>query len=335
MKSLDTPSSKQELKMQRSLHEQLRQLFPFHIEELEYNTASKLASIEQKIDNIVNNDKDLKEVLKKYNIIGHIEKIGDDVFVIPYKGELPTEQLRDGYGYKGGVARALFAKALNIHSSRIRDIDIVCFNSVNDRNYENYLGKTYLGNDFKDGYGVDNESSLESYFTTRDITINEVIYVDGKIFFTKQCLLDTVRSIIRLTEYEKESIYDGDEKQIQKMYSKLLRFYTTMIISTGYAEMDENSLIEPSFLSSFWIAVQLDRSFELGIHYADSFVNELKNRGNLPPEISTGEEALDCLSRDLYEGRAFFRNAPQSIYEVEDDYLVEEELRLRKSSRKK
>lgn len=60
----------------------------------------------------------------------------------------------------------------------------------------------YAEDDLANGHGV--TTVEEDYFETRDFTINEVMVADNKIIISKDCLLDTVRGILRITDFEKK-----------------------------------------------------------------------------------------------------------------------------------
>lgn len=163
----------------------------------------------------------------------------------------------------------------------------------------------------------------DDYFQSRDVTINEVYADDQFIFASKQCILDTVRHIIRATPQELG--WDGNDKKLgPKMLSKVLRFWVETIhrYGEGHLTINEGQFSE-AFIRPFWLLVQLDKALQGNRHVAIAYTEKLKFYGQLPATIQTPEQAALYLA-DLVDGPAFvFRFAERQQFDLEDRWLDE------------
>ena len=212
----------------------------------------------------------LKTFLKEHTFIinqdGHIE-ISHTI-----ESELPV-----GYGFKGGSARSLLREILGLKVIPPRDIDVIRLSA--EEPYEGAdteIAQKYMAQDFEFGDGVEFVDSTINYFNTRDFTINEVYTSESQIFATEQCIRDTIRNIIRTTEYERR-VYSKIGEIGSKMKAKMLRLHAEQMYSIGVSSIPENDRneIEKSFINPFWLAVQLDRAFERSHEVAEQFTQLL------------------------------------------------------------
>lgn len=82
--------------------------------------------------------------------------------------------------------------------------------------------------------------------------------------------------------------------------------------------------LEERAISAFWLAVQLDRAFEIGSGVAERFVDQLKRRGQIPKTIQDVEEAAVYLLK-LLKGKSFYyRHAPTQQMDLERQWIEEE-----------
>lgn len=178
------------------------------------------------------------------------------------KHKLP--KLPNGYGFKGGAARALLQDVLLHEKSTIRDIDITMFSDFNpDENFADQLSREYMAEDYLNNYGVE-QDNLENYFDTRDFTFNEVaaVTVDNKIklLATERCINDLRDKNIVFTDDELRD-YETYGNIKYKLQMKALLFEQIFKKSYGKANFD-HSYIE-DYIPDFHIALQLNKAFEL------------------------------------------------------------------------
>lgn len=273
------------------------------------------------------NDREVLEVLQEYGIpTESIEQIDENLFRIPVNHHFSERPLPPGYHYIGGAARALFMRSLNIDPTYTpRDLDLVRIISENPENsLDESVGWEFSPEDAAFGHGVQVEKNTQDYFTSRDLTINEVMANDREIVITRQGMLDSVRRIIRLSDHEKS---DAENQDSSKMMAKMLRLYVEGINRWGDAHIDDEKLdFEKFFITPFFLALQLDKASEIGTNIAEAYVDELVSRGQLPMEISKVEEAARYLAKFLREDVAFYRHAPLEQFQLEDEWITTESL---------
>ncbi len=241
--------------------------------------------------------------------------INEDGYIeITYKQELVT--LPSPYGFKGGMARSVLRETLGLKSIPPRDLDMIRLSSEPYDGADSEIAEKYMPQDFEFGDGVEPVEDQGEYLKTRDFTINEVYVHGSKIVATEQCIKDTMRNIIRVTEHERFS-YPGDEIG-PKMKAKILRLHTEQIFAIGTSSIpeDDKNKIEKSFINPFWLCVQLDRAFERGVKVADKFTELLIENNIIPDDIKNSTDLGGYLLSQVYGFR--FRNAPYLQYEIEE-----------------
>jgi len=161
----------------------------------------------------------------------------DDTYSLPVINHFSDKRLPIGYGYKGGAARALLLRTLDIDPTYVpRDIDVVRLTWLKDSGeLDAKVAQENMPDDFAYGAGVEVVSDRDEYLTSRDFRLNEVLATDDRIIFTRGALLDTIRHIIRPTSFEQ-----GECGMVgPKMLAKMLRFYSEFIYRYDQAGIEE------------------------------------------------------------------------------------------------
>ena len=237
-----------------------------------------------------------------------LEKVSDDIYrlqAVPMT-EIGVDPLPIGYGLKGGSARALLERTLNLDpDASTRDIDVIRIPL--DRDYEEQdteVSKKYMPDDYQQGHGVEVITSVQAYLDSRDFTINEVLVYGDILYVTRACILDTVRHIVRVTDFEKRKAtqLSWEDGIGDKILSKMLRFRIQLLKKYSNAKIEDapSLLLERRQIRPFYLALQLDRAYEMGINIAEQYVRELVILGQLPPVIRTAEQAVDYLLEHVY-----------------------------------
>ncbi len=343
MRSFEQPKSINEKRDQTSSEgwkkeiEKLFEQFPKDRLERDIGAQERLQGSvdlrEQKIS-----DQELLAVLGEYGVstddIEPVEGEGvNDLYRIKVKKHFSSVRIPVGYGYRGGAARALLLRNLGIDSSyEPRDIDVVRLPGTEERlGQDEEVAKQFMSDDFEHGHGVEVLKNVQEYFSSRDLTINEVLATDMEILLTKTALLDSVRHILRVTPFERHD-YSSGRTLGPKMLSKLLRFYSESIHRYGDAELGEveDWEYEENFISPFWLALQLDRALEVNAFVAEQYILEVKRRNLLPEKIQTVQDAVDYFSKELSNGNFYFRHAPVQQFVEEYERIGEAYERLPK-----
>jgi len=249
---------------------------------------------------------------------------------IKVKTRFHSEKLPVGYGYKGGAARALLLRALEIEKDVVpRDIDIVRISKIKPRtDLDEVLAKKFANEDLEDGFGVEEIKDIDEYFSKRDLTINEVLADEKVIICTPRCLKDTIRRIIRITDFERARFY-----KMEKILAKTIRLFSQGIAERSEMEIGEaeKETLEANFISPFWLCVNLDRAAESGPEALRVFILNLKARKLVHSDIETIKDLAEYLAAGTREGHFYFRNLrfdqenlESEVIDNKDSQLVDE-----------
>ncbi|MFH1315666.1 MAG: hypothetical protein ABIH67_04720 [Candidatus Uhrbacteria bacterium] len=281
--------------------------------------------VEQR-ENVIR-DQEVLEVLNEYGIdTSKIIEDADGNYRITVNNHFSQKRLPAGYGYKGGAARSLLLRSLGIDPAyQPRDVDLIRFSEEEpEPGMDDYLAQEYSPEDFSaviEGQGrdsVEKMKDVDRYLQTRDFTLNELYATDDEVVATRECLLDSVRRIIHLTEYEYNMFPD---RIGSKMLAKAVFLYAEAIERWGEAEITHDLAYEYQFVPPFYLAVHLDKAFERGPEVAKRYVQELMKREQLPDDIITPEDAADYLLSLIRDKNFYYRHAPIGQFEIEEEWM--------------
>ncbi len=279
-------------------------------------------ALEKNFSSLTWNEELLTRWLRRFYAIDiDIKENPDATFTIPAPS-LPENlpHLPKGYGMKGGAARIVLRAALGLEINAPRDIDLTYIGvEAPDDELSDHLAQTYMPDDWAFGHGI--EALEEDYFATRDFTWNEILYADGQITCSKQCLLDTIRNIVRIADFEKRESYYGEPFYVKpKLLAKAVRF-----IAEARANGNKNTALSKETsqavemgIDDWHIALHLNRAFEQGDDKAQAYVDELNERNLLPNTVKTAVDALHYLSE-----------ASDFIFRAEAAEILDREIRLK------
>jgi len=196
-----------------------------------------------------------------------------------------------------------------------RDVDIVRILDIDILELDSTLAETYSLEDYAHGHGV--QELQHDYFNTRDFTINEVLVYGNWIYLTKHCLLDTVRRVLRFTEYEQKNGNTNDDMEVsQKLLAKAVRLASEEIAQGKKIEINNKEVYQFTNIKPFFIALHLDRAFSRGNEVAIEYVRQLVSLEQLPESITDPIKAVDYLLEAM-DNPYIFQHAPKSIVEVD------------------
>jgi hypothetical protein len=264
-----------------------------------------------------NHMKIFENMLSRYGVEAEIEHIGKNLFEVSLQEDVSdlVEELPEGYAYMGGVVRSILLRELGIHDSiQPRDLDIVRVG--NDDSLDDELSEKYMPDDHAQGHGI--KQIEKNYFESRDFTINESLVYQGKVYTTKECLLDMVRGIIRFTDNVKEGNKEyGYDKKLMAKGLRLAAEFTEKGIN---AEV-ENESYDSEHIDDFHMALHLDRALERGHSVAQEYVNKLIEYDQIPPHTSTPKKLQEYVEEGM--GSFVFRFSAKEQYLIENE-MVEE-----------
>jgi hypothetical protein len=231
---------------------------------------------ERRIRELTQYEQTLNSFLRRYGVEVNVMKVGENIFRVPTAHVNTTlDSLPEGLVYIGGAARSVLERSLSVNMSATpRDIDIAHDAIEIDDELKHRLSKQYMTEDYSHGHGI---SPLGvDYFETRDFTRNEVLFDGQDIFCTKECLLDTVRKIIRFSQREKKQRYFET-----KLLAKAVRF----LAQDSDMKFVEKEILLTNNIAPFYIALHLDRAIETGNGVAEEYIRELRNHNQIPVDI--------------------------------------------------
>lgn len=268
---------------------------------------------DQKARELTEYEKTLARFLDRYGVKVRVEKVGANLFRVPVEQKHRfLDELPDGYVYIGGAARAVLERTLNITvDSTPRDIDIAHDVIEVDEEERDQISREYMPEDHAYGHGV---SPLgESYFEDRDFTRNEVMFDGEYLWCTKDCLIDSVRRIIRLSEHEKNR---SDGYINDKLLAKAVRF---MSIEEAHTSADE-ILFKYQNIEPFHMALHLERTLQQGgKDAAQRYLEILRQHGQVPDNINN-PEALKAYIDEHLSSPFLYREGPVDVT-AEEEFL--------------
>lgn len=209
-----------------------------------------------------------------------------------------------GYGFKGGVARKALARVLRLplSTSAVRDIDLLRLGGTPPE-HDQRLAEVYMTDDVIHGDAeVEEIVSPLDYLTSREFTVNEILFVDGVVRITPLGLLDTLGGVIRITQAH----LNRNRGRVHPVVGfKALRF-------AGTGRHEGNNIRVARFRLSyrprahplaFFFALQLSRAFEADPAIAERYMGMAQRRGFLEhvglDEDTTAPEAAAMLKERL------------------------------------
>lgn len=208
---------------------------------------------------------------------------------------LPTEiterykfltELPENVAVMGGMARSIAREVITGDREPIRDIDLVNIldsnqESLHDREELDRLAQKYMPDDYAFGHGIESDT-LESYFRTRDFTVNEALVVNNTLIVSNFAYNDLQENIIRPTYYE--MMYSG-VRASSRLALRALMMQTVLSECTSSYPTIEDMRIDGDYLGSFDTAVQLNKAMSRGAETARQFTNLLAEYGAIPAEL--------------------------------------------------
>lgn len=274
----------------------------------------RYAESDKRIRKLSQYEQTFNTILRRYGVRVNVQKIAPDIFRVPVTGDTAflLNSLPDGYVYIGGAARAVLERTLGTNPNVApRDIDIAADTFISNGAMKDILEQRYMPEDSSHGYGISPVG--DHYFENRDFTRNELIF-DGKdIYCTKACLLDTVRSITRLSDSERSKWKEHTPQWDSRLLAKALRF----VAIDWQQEFKDADMLEYENIAPFYMALHLDRAYEEGESAAERYLKLLREYRQVPMEVDT-LSALQAYLNERLQHPFVFRSIPCDRLKEED-----------------
>jgi len=248
----------------------------------------------------------IEDLLDALDIPEEACEIGENTLAFPVDPDdlAGYPPMPPGYGFKGGVARKALARVLRlpISTSAVRDIDLLRLGGTPPE-HDQRLAEVYMTDDVIHGDAeVEEIVSPLDYLTTREFTVNEILFVDGVVRITPLGLLDTLGGVVRVTQAH----LNKNRGRVHPVVGfKALRF-------AGTGRNEGNDIRIARFRLSyrprahplaFFFALQLSRAFEADPAIAELYMGMARRRGFLEhvglDEDATAAEAAGLLKERL------------------------------------
>lgn len=259
----------------------------------------------------------IEELMEALEVPDEAYDIGPNtvVFAVDDDEAAGYPPLPPGYGFKGGVARKALARVLRlpIWTAAVRDIDLLR-DADTPPDHDRELAERYMTDDLIHGDAqVEAITNARDYFTTREVTVNQITFLDGEIEITHLGLLDTLGGVIRVTRQHLGTNY-GRAHPIVAF--KVLRFAANL-------RAEGREPLIPHFRVNFrrrphpfafFLALQLSRAFESGMEVAEFYIDYAREWGLLGKagldDDTTAAEAAELLRDRLTDYHLEFPESP-------------------------
>jgi hypothetical protein len=242
-----------------------------------------------------------------------------EVFKFKHGQSLPFE-LPQGYCLEGGAARNIALASLGEKVLPPRDHDIIALWELNpDLTQREILSAQYMPDDFQNGYGIE-PTNMQSYFQTRDFTINQ-LFIDGEdAYISKECLEDLIDKVICPTEFEqgKWNSYAYQREGVNpKLVVKSLRLYSEFVETYGQGSVDGIEGWQWNFdaIPIFYLALGLEKATQLGDKVAIRFYMTLIDLGMIEKENTPSLSVL------AYNIRFHMREQGKDPFNFSDSFI--------------
>lgn len=237
----------------------------------------------------------------------------DDILTLPLPSSiLPSFDIPAGYGVKGGAAREALIATLSMREPhQPRDIDL-----IRRGNYripaDDEVARALMGRDYELGARVELIRNFTGYLRSRDISINEVTAIDGTVYTSLLCALDTIGHVLRPSRYRSGTLHKPPSL-LGTSLLKMVRLYAEGAVHgenwsiTGIPE-------EVSF-SEFDLAVHLNKAFQRGEVVAERFLNTLELLSLLPATENRVDRALRELEHLRHGEKGLFPDIPTTLWD--------------------
>lgn len=206
----------------------------------------------------------------------HINFIRKEVISLqaPDLFRIPTLDQR--YGYKGGAARIALGAALGDSTAGFapRDLDLIRFGNRHITE-DDEMAQQFMPDDFKHGHGVELKQNYREYFTSRDLTVNEVVFIGASVICSPRALQDSINQVLRPTQH----VLNESGNPPGKIVMKMIRILAEE--RTRGRQMTIHGVPEDLTVTPFDIALHLDRALHQSSRIASVFIKECVDRGYL------------------------------------------------------
>jgi hypothetical protein len=215
------------------------------------------------------------------------------------------------YGLKGGAAREALIETLNLRPpEKPRDLDLIRRgNHLTERDED--VAREFMPSDYPHGARIELVTDLSRYFSSRDLTINEIAVLDGSLHTSILAVLDTIAQLVRPSRYRGGSLHRSPSisgrtllKMIRLKAESTVRGELWGIVGipleTTYSEMD--------------LAIHLNKAYQRGKPVAETFASHCATLGLIHPDQDALKYLLSELEHFSHGEHCILRDVPREDF---------------------
>ncbi len=245
-----------------------------------------------------------------------IEPGNGDNFVKITCSPLPSITLPASYGLKGGAARESLIAALSIRESRQpRDLDLVRQGHYRIPSDDD-VARRLMARDYQLGARVELIRDISVYLTSRDLTINEVAWLDGIAHASLLCILDSIGHVIRPSRYRGGTLHKKPSLHGQSLL-KMIRLYAEG--SLNGENWAITGIPEEVAFSEFDLAVHLNKAFQRDRAVAERFLHTCELLSLIGASEDRVKKALQELEHFRHGEQGLFPDVPAEEWSLLKD----------------
>ena len=252
------------------------------------------------------------------------------------------DKMPKGCAVIGGAARSLAFMMINPKNRELipaRDVDVAYFEDEISQEEADVYAEYFSPDDFLHNHGAQEISNIEEYMNTRDFTMNQVIYKDGRLIASRAAARDIYKGVINPCDnrYEEDDWgYWGENNYISTrltlkaiLQQTVLKEYIDDIKINDKIRNDQFYIDEFSSGNGFELALAIQKSFDWGDDFPKKFLWSLiespifeNNLSFLLDDNGNIRDVYDImteLNEDILRYPFNFRNAALKFYMSETD----------------
>ena len=251
------------------------------------------------------------------------------------------DKMPKGCAVIGGAARSLAFMMINPENQElipVRDVDVAYFEDEISQEEADIYAEHFLPDDFSHDHGAQEVSNIEEYMSTRDFTMNQVIYKDGRLIASRAAVRDIYKGVINPCDRE-DGYWDDDywgEDYISTrialkavLQQTVLKEYIDDIKINDKIRNDQFYINEYSSHNGFQLALAIQKSFDWGDDFPKKFLQNIVESPIFESDLSfllddNGNirnvyDIMTDLNEDILRYPFNFRNAALRFYMSETD----------------
>jgi hypothetical protein len=174
------------------------------------------------------------------------------------------------------------------------------------------MARDFMTRDYQHGARVELIADMNRYFSTRDLTINEIASFGDQIYASPLAILDTLGHVVRPSSYRSGTLHRAPSLD-GRVLLKMLRLYTEgSCIGEGWRVV---GIPEQVTFSDLDLAIHLNKAFQRGDVVARAFLEACELLSLLPVRGDALVGALEELEHLRHGEKGLLPDVPDAYWE--------------------